>query len=283
MLPLKHLRLIFQVFASGVFLFQMHHSLKKFMERPITQVKTLKSFDDVNKPVIYVCQENQYNYTRSKLHGYRLMTDFFMGNLNKTGNITWGGYQQNKTFQDLQKVLYTSDYSSFQALVTPTRKLKQLKNIEAIDVFVPVMGNCKKLKNIQNITRIMSNVQSMILLSDPALTSSIKIVEIENTKLVFGPTEKDFYESVYYEMDIEIHDTKVNEGISCTDYEDLGQTYGDCIEEALQAQLEDWYKCTPPWAISKINQNCEDFEGSILMNSSLIETIYNDLIPIFVG
>ena len=55
---LKNLRKIFQILAFGVFIFQMHQAILKYVSKPIVTEKLSETTTNIQKPLIYVCQEN---------------------------------------------------------------------------------------------------------------------------------------------------------------------------------------------------------------------------------
>ena len=100
-------RTIVQVIAIAIFVYQMHHSIKKFVEKPIVQVSSTTSIDNIQMPIIYVCQNDQYYYTVSNFYGYEYMSHFFSGQLSGTTKISWRGKHDNMTFKDIfSKIKY---------------------------------------------------------------------------------------------------------------------------------------------------------------------------------
>ena len=63
-------RFMFQVLAFGIFVYQMQNSVIKYLDRPVYQIKTTRSVYKVNKPIVYVCHDPQYNINRAKEAGY---------------------------------------------------------------------------------------------------------------------------------------------------------------------------------------------------------------------
>ena len=63
-------RAIVQVLAFGIFVYQMQHSINKFVEKPIVQVSSTTSIANIKMPVIYVCQDAQFDYALSNFYGY---------------------------------------------------------------------------------------------------------------------------------------------------------------------------------------------------------------------
>ena len=71
-------------------------------------------FDNIKKPVIYLCQDTQYNFKRGEDYGYLSSTRYTMGHVQKGDDkITWKGNSGNKTPQELQMELNDVDYKDF--------------------------------------------------------------------------------------------------------------------------------------------------------------------------
>ncbi len=109
---LRTTRIVFQLFALGIFLFQLQNSITKYVSKPIVQQTSIKSLSDIDKPLIYVCQNGQFNNIKSKEYGYNYLTDFTSGELNnEQKDITWKGRDKNSTFQYLADNLFNYNYS----------------------------------------------------------------------------------------------------------------------------------------------------------------------------
>ena len=67
---LHNIRKIFQLLSLAIFLYQMQNSLRKYFEIPKTRHTSTTTFDKVKKPVIYICQSDQFNYSKAEEHGY---------------------------------------------------------------------------------------------------------------------------------------------------------------------------------------------------------------------
>ena len=52
----KLTRLIFLCFVTGMFLFQMYNSVKKYISPPIIRANSQLSIEDIELPITYVCQ-----------------------------------------------------------------------------------------------------------------------------------------------------------------------------------------------------------------------------------
>ena len=62
---LKNLRVLIQLVAFGTFVFQMQNSVRKYLDKPVVQQTSTTSLDNIKKPLLYVCQDGQFNYTES--------------------------------------------------------------------------------------------------------------------------------------------------------------------------------------------------------------------------
>ena len=50
------LKRLFEIFAFGIFVFQMQNSLRKYEDNPTVQQTSTVHFDDIHKPMMFVCQ-----------------------------------------------------------------------------------------------------------------------------------------------------------------------------------------------------------------------------------
>ena len=94
----------------------MQNSLSHFHEKPVVQQSKTIPYQNIEKPIIYVCQENQFNYAKALANGYETITAFTLGILNKSNKVSWKGIYNNKTYQELLSTIYETDYSDFEAI-----------------------------------------------------------------------------------------------------------------------------------------------------------------------
>ena len=116
------LRKLFQIFAIGIFLFQIQNSLRKYHDSPVVQQRSLTTIDSIRKPSIYVCEDNQFNYTKAQAFGYKDMIDFSIGELMNSDKKTWLGKHGNLTFEEILEYVFDSDYSRFKSVYSNTEK-----------------------------------------------------------------------------------------------------------------------------------------------------------------
>ena len=244
---LVSIRTVIQVLAFGIFVFQMVNSLRKYIEKPIFQKENIQSYADSKKPVIYICQEDQFRYDEAQSNGYVRKTFFTMGKLMDTENISWNGKNLNQTYDDLRKAVYMFDYASLEIKGSDFRGISGLNHSHSEEVFIPMHGFCHKLSETKMQVQFHSTVNLNIFIVDPQTTSNIKITEIDNTKISFGPTTENLFKGANYELKITLINSNINDGKRCTNYEKHGSSYGNCLEQVLETHLLEWYGCTPPW------------------------------------
>ena len=132
----KTARTIFQLLAFGIFIFQMQNSLKKYVDNPTVQQTSSKLLNDIDKPVIYVCQDAQFNYKKAQQNGYESYTDFTIGWMSNSDKITWASKFGNYTFNELTEIIFEEDYSNFVALTTDLvndMKIKEVTDTQSND------------------------------------------------------------------------------------------------------------------------------------------------------
>ena len=103
---IKFLRTGFQVLAFAIFAYQMFESLNKFVKKPIMTEKLSMKFDDIQKPMLYICQDNQYDYNKARQLGYEWKIDFMAGKVNGSETPTWNGAEGNITYVEVVHMLY---------------------------------------------------------------------------------------------------------------------------------------------------------------------------------
>ena len=186
-------------------------------------------------------QDNQYNYNAAKENGYSSKTSFLTGKLvDPKDAITWKGNHGNSTYTHLEEVLFENDYTSLKIRTNKTE-----------DMFLLPHGNCKKLLgfNFTAIERVQNRLQSLLLMVDPNKVNSLRIKEMENARIEFGPTNPNspYFTSSNYDLAYTLHDKSIHDGYSCFDYEKLNSSYGNCVEGKVKEYYLKSIGCLPPW------------------------------------
>ena len=79
MITITKARIFIQIIAFGIFLFQMQNAITKYVQKPIVQQTSTTSFQNIEKPVIYICQDGQFSYKKAEEFGYKSQTDVIFG------------------------------------------------------------------------------------------------------------------------------------------------------------------------------------------------------------
>ena len=264
---------LFKIFAIGAFLFQMQNSIRKYVDGPIVQQKSSTRYDDIEKPIIYICQVSQFNYTSAVKQGYRGLTRFLLGeNLNMT---TWNGRYQNETFDELKTDLYEFNYSTTNINVKHGSFVK--KNIEEVAErkFITPDGFCSLLKMKQKHLNIETNERLRLYLIDPTNENRLKIIKSRSGEIEFGSLHNGFYEAYSLKIKISLHDHEIMDGITCRKF-DKSHKYGDCLEMEVEKSMLDWFGCLLPWFPSPANLSCEG-KPNIKMHNEIFQQFQNFL------
>lgn len=235
MINIRFIRLGFQVLATTIFMFQMQQSIKQYLDCPYAMIKSIKQKSmSKNMPKIYICQIDQYDYTKSKEFGYTWMNDLLIGRIHGVnGTATWQSSSRNKKYKTLTEQLFKYNYSNLDT------------NLTAFPHFCINNGFCKELKVNQSQTKEMvkSAVKIKVVLADPYNVNEIKIEESLTATAVIGPVEdSNLFEWADYRVGYTLTDSRIRDGIDCRDYERMNTKYGDCIALELQVQTSDIFQ-----------------------------------------
>ena len=99
---LKQLRTVLQVVACSIFLYQVEQSMEKFLKHPIVEQLSQTTIDKIKLPVVYLCQNGQYNISMAKSLGYDWNTYFLAGRVTNSTFPSWRGIHQNMSFKEVQ-------------------------------------------------------------------------------------------------------------------------------------------------------------------------------------
>ena len=115
------IRALFQFLAFGIFVYQMKHSIEKYFEGPTMPQTSQTLVDEVTMPVLYACQDRQFNHAKGNYYGYDFQKSFIFGTLKGSNLTSWKGKYGNMTSTELLKELYEADYSKYSAF---TKKME---------------------------------------------------------------------------------------------------------------------------------------------------------------
>ena len=124
----------------------MQNSLWKYLSKPIVQQTSKTSLDKIERPIIYVCQDNQFQYSESPKYGYHYLTQFISGNI-ENGKLSWKGKHGNLTYRELHKRLFQYNYTNPNlTLWEYVNKTWIVSSSEPELINFPAYGLCMKLK-----------------------------------------------------------------------------------------------------------------------------------------
>ena len=197
------------------------------------------------------------------------MTRLLLGSVGwppQDAQITWKGLHKNITFKKLQTELFIYNYTD---LTSTDSKFES--------VFLTPHGFCMKMdKTITKKFSISDTKKSLFLMTDPARVSELRTDEVHETRVSFGPTFEDYFDSASYIIEYTLYDETINDGINCVDYSRLNSSYGDCIWENMKSKLLEFYGCLPPWFPRGTGLICEE-DLEIKVNDSLSKSMTADI------
>ena len=135
-MKLISLRTIFQLLAFGIFLYQMHQAILKYLSKPLVTERSTEPIETINKPLMYICQENQFNYTRAQELGYSTRTQFLAGKVNGSVTPSWLGTSTNQSYEEIVKDLFIYNYTGL-----------TVENADEELIFSQSNGFCKQILN----------------------------------------------------------------------------------------------------------------------------------------
>ena len=125
-------------------------------------------------------------------------------------------------------------------------------------VFLPPFGYCQKLTMKKDTITITTSSSTFFRVVDPRKENELRTPRLTYAKGSFGPNGNNSYDGYTYVIEISIHDSRNEDGISCNDYEKNGTSYGECIEKSFHDYLVNAYGCLPPWFPKHSNMTCEE-------------------------
>ncbi len=261
------LKLLFKVLAFWIFVYQMQNSIRKYIAGPIVQTTSTAKLHEIKNPEIYICQLNQFNYSLSPEYGYDDIRALLIGDLMDSDYNSWSGKNGDMTFDQLKKILFTYDDSYYKASYENIKK--GINKPEDFDiVYIAPHGYCMKLRTVKSgIGFTSTSREATLFLVDPFWSDTLRLMGHENDFIDFGEQKDGLYEGLTYDVKVTLHDSSINDGQTCTDYENIGSSYGKTIENILQQFMLNWFGCILPWIQNSSHTVC----NKLFKNESLSE------------
>ena len=245
------IRKLFQTFTFILFIIQFQQSVRKYFQYPIVEQTSRIPVKDLPIPVVYVCQTNQFNYSKAEDQGYNSFTYFMAGINVNDRNITWQGHYRNQTYNQLENMLLDSDYSSLNCW-SKSKSTKQLTDCELKRTFLFPHGVCVELEKLQqqSTIAIFTKNEVSILFIDPARANTVRTEETIAAKTSIGPTSDIYFSHGMYKIEYVLYDECIHDGTTCTDYTRSDMSYGACLNNILTQKFMTTYGCLPPWVFT---------------------------------
>ena len=171
---------------------------------------------------------------------------------------------KNTTIQEIQKQIYTGDFSQVEI------------NQNSKKSFILNKGFCLEVKNLTEYLKITTKNKRLRVYFLHNSTD-IKVFS-NNIQLEFVSTNNTNSDLKVYELNYEIHDNTIHEGTTCFDYRKQTESYGDCNLNAVKKYIYSAYGCYPPWVVDEPdNLICDIGLESKEIDKSLSKKIWKDL------
>ena len=246
MLEVK-LKTVFIIFGIGMFSSQMYKAMEKLMYPSTAYVQENVNLDDIDLPSIYICANNQFNYTVSVKNGYKYNTDYVLGKVAGSEFISWRG-NDSLTAADLNEQIYN-----------PKGQQIDVVNGAATVQFIQPFGFCYKVTNMREGVKVRSFNDIKVYVVDPQTTNDIRIETIDqNVDMIeIAPVNHETYEGKIFTVNLELIDESIHDGLTCTDYKIHNSTYGNCEFVKTRDILQNSLGCLPFWFPAEESKKCQ--------------------------
>ncbi len=254
----------------------MQQAINKYASMPKVRENSVESLDQIQKPLMYICQDDQFNYTKARQIGYESKTDYLSGLLSGIEKPTWVDQSRGfKTATELLEHLHDHDYNDLNIVQNKT-------NLNASKVFLLPYGYCMDIRNVKlNISsEFQSKKRSKFIILDPYSSTNIRAEQILGKSATMKHYEiTGLYEFSWYKVTYTLYDDTIMDGDVCTDYGKITSSYGECVEKAVVDKLQEFYGCIPIWfpgnftkcdtGSYKKNDKANEFVARLLANLDL--------------
>ena len=131
------------------------------------------------------------------------------------------------------------------------------KNLDFEKVYIYPFGFCMKLnEKMKDLTVYLSSPKkSTVLLVDPYYANTLRLLGRENVLI-----DLEINEGSSYDVELEMYDSSLTDGQSCSDYEKLETSYGKCLEHSWKNFLLEKLGCLLPWFPHDSQPTCQFVE-----------------------
>ena len=143
------------------------------------------------------------------------------------GKNTWNGKTGNLIYKQVQEILFQKSFIYFVYQTSDTGIDNVWKNSDAELVFMIPQGFCMKPKQMKKGLNFRVIAQSFFVINDPDTANKLRLTEMEQGRLYFGPSGENTFSGIGYEIKINVKDSSIDDGKRCTDYKRIKTTYGE--------------------------------------------------------
>ena len=184
--------------------------------------------------------------------------------------MSWKGIGENKSFAELQSYLFDYNYTTFSSYSGHWND--QLGVIDAELIFLFPQGFCRKWNLTKQKMTVRFAEKGIIFMIDPTFTNQLNLLGSQSTKVNFGSFGNGFHSGYLHEVEISMHDSRINDGITCVDYDKIGSSYGQCIKEKMEQNMLKELGCLLPWIPDTSKSSCENIEN-MTISAEMFEEI----------
>ena len=242
---------LIKALALGIFIYQMHQSLDKYLNSPMIHEFSETHIDNIMVPKIYVCNVDQFNYTAANSHGYLYNTYYVVGKIENSSVITWQG-NNSLSVDEVSLDVYQVNYTSFSTRNT-SKKSK---------VFLQPDGHCFELTDFsfETYMKIRSTQTTKVYMIDPRKSLNMSLITtdpgVDNIWIQPTTSSPTTFEGKTFDITVEMIDNKIMDGITCTNYDLTDMDFNGCIMEMCRSEFLKLIGCLPPWFPSSNEVKC---------------------------
>ena len=272
------MRVLFQLVASLIFMYQMQQSISKYIRAPIVKELAESSLYDITKPVIYICKQDQFNTTAATQIGYDWEGHYLAGIHNNGATIfNWKGNSSGVEYDDLLKALYVANYTGVEVQTYDEIKVA-FEQVETEVKFIMPYGFCERVDSskIEETMFVLANQNIKLIIVDLNLDDGIQIKDEASNHIEVDFNSNEAFDYVY-EVVFMVENDQMHNGKSCHNYEEIGQSYKDCLKASIEEQFLDWFGCIPPWYNSSSYNSCSQARSKKIPDITLQKRITWDI------
>ncbi len=234
----KYLRLALLVTAVVMLCYQSYTAFKLIMDPPMIVTTSEDDIKNVPAPLLYLCPNDQYNYSILEENGYLTEYHLIKGNHTDDPMVGTWGTAANQTWGNLVgDLLSLSPEQLLENLDMSTNPLQIKTHL------YPKFGYCfdVQITSMEGtlVFKFLADKEITVLLSDPKTKSYIQIDPNSHQGEVL---QIDKQASYSYYVDLEIH--KLSKSSNCNP--DPEYSYFTCLDDYITNDFMPVLGCIPP-------------------------------------